>query len=72
MEHDNSTFINCKTALGKFFGEISNENEIFSSAIESKICFNCKITKGKIVPFISIDVRNMDVKNIQKSVDSYN
>lgn len=33
-------------------------------------CLDCKIIKRKIVPFLSIEAVDLDLKNIQKNIDS--
>lgn len=64
------TTINCETGLGEFFAQLANQNEILSSAIVTSTCNNCKITQSKVVPFFAIDHINLDLKNIQRSIDS--
>lgn len=70
LKKDNKTIlINCKTGLGEFFAQLSMNNEIISSGIETGTCHSCKITKTKIVPFLPVSI-DSDVNNIQRSIDS--
>lgn len=42
---------------------------IIGSLIESKICINCEVTKDKVLPFLAVNIINLDLKNIQKSYE---
>lgn len=73
IKNSTDIFINCATGIGGFFGQICLEtSENIASAIETKICCNCETTKGKILPFLTIDVNDIDFRDIQKSILSSN
>lgn len=69
IKNSKDMFINCSTGLGRFFGEICLQiGENIATAIELKICSNCKTTRGKILPFLAIGSDDVDLCNIQKSI----
>lgn len=64
------TYINCKTGIGRFYFQLCIEmSEIIASSVENKICINCETIKGKIRPFLTVNIIGLDLKNIQESID---
>lgn len=69
IKNKSHMFIDCTTGIGGLFGQICMEtSENIASSIEIKICHQCGVTNGKILPFLAIDVDDIDFENIQKSI----
>lgn len=70
IKNRNQIFIDCSTGIGGFFGQICTQfGENIASAIELKICSMCETTRGKILPFLTID-DDFELRKIQKSICS--
>lgn len=67
IKNSKDMFIDCKTGVGTFFGRLCNDMaESIASGIQLKICTKCYVTNGIILPFLSINMENIEY--IQNSI----